>query len=161
MDAGKRYVILKAFEKALKEPVKDANDEFRAEVLALSDAYGVKKVSVNIGAIEADVELRAKKPRIDFHGEGAEFMAFMEAKGMLVTTVDERWEKEVAYVGDRVVWVSTGEVVPGAFVLVSETAPYLQMGRGFDAEAILREASERGLLEPVTVTMLEGGHDGD
>lgn len=160
MDAGKRYVVLKAFEKALKDAIRDANLDIRAELELLNGSYGVDRIKVKVGTTETMVTLVERKPVIEFAGSGRDFTEFMRSKGMVRETVDESWTSEVAEVGGSVVWVSTGEVVPGAFASVRESAPYPKVS-GLDAQAVLRSAKREGLLEPVALPVLEGGASGD
>lgn len=160
MDAGKRYVVLKAFEKALKDALGDANADIRAELEALAATYGVDRINVKIGETETKVTMVQRKAVREFAGEGAEFMEFMADHGMVVATVDPKWQDEVAQVGDDVVWLATGEVVPGARVSVRESAPYPKVS-GLKPAEVLNAARDEGLLEPVTVPMLERGSDGD
>ena len=160
MDAGKRYIILKAFEKALKDALGDANADVRAELDALSATYGVDRINVRIGDTETKVTLVQRKAVRELVGEGAEFMEFMADHGMVRATVDESWTDHAAEVGGDIVWLDTGEVVPGARASVRESAPYPKVS-GLKPAEVLKAASAEGLLEPVAVPLLERGIDGD
>ena len=160
MDAGKRYIILKAFEKAIKDALGDANADVRAELDALSATYGVDRINVRIGDTETKVTLVQRKATRELVGEGAEFMEFMADHGMVRATVDESWTEHAAEVGGDIVWLDTGEVVPGARASVRESAPYPKVS-GLKPAEVLRAANAEGLLEPVAVPLLERGIDGD
>ena len=160
MDAGKRYIILKAFEKAIKDALGDANADVRAELDALSATYGVDRINVRIGDTETKVTLVQRKAVRELVGDGAEFMEFMADHGMVRATVDESWTDHAAEVGGDIVWLDTGEVVPGARASVRESAPYPKVS-GLKPAEVLKAASAEGLLEPVAVPLLERGHDGD
>ena len=160
MDAGKRYVILKAFEKAMKDALGDSNADIRAELEALSATYGVDRINVRIGDTETKVTMVQRKAVREYRGEGAAFMEFMADHGMVTATVDPKWQDEVAEVGGDIVWLATGEIVPGAHVEVRESAPYPKVS-GLKPAEVLSAARDEGLLEPVAVPMLERGRDGD
>ena len=160
MDAGKRYIVLKAFEKALKDALGDASADVRAELDALSATYGVDRINVRIGDTETKVTLVQRKATRELVGEGAEFMAFMADHGMVRATVDESWTDHAAEVGGDIVWLDTGEVVPGARASVRESAPYPKVS-GLKPAEVLKAASAEGLLEPVAVPLLERGTYGD
>ena len=160
MDAGKRYIVLKAFEKALKDALGEANVDIRAELEALSSTYGVDRINVRIGDTETKVTLVQRKAVRELVGSGAEFMEFMADHGMVRATVDESWTEHAAEVGGDVVWLDTGEVIPGARASVKESAPYPKVS-GLKPAEVLRAANAEGLLEPVAVPLLERGTDGD
>ena len=116
--------------------------------------------TVKIGNQRAHITLVCPEPKPEFTGGEPGFFEFMQEHGMTVEKVSDKWVEHVVEVNGQVIWQETGEVVPGARVRMVEKASYTKVER-MSSRDVLFEAKKAGMLDAVTLPMLEGETYGD
>ena len=150
MNDKERFVILKAFERVVKDASKDVAADVKAQLIEEGNA-GVK---VLIGGERVTVNLYTPSST-EYVGTGEEFVSFMRDHGMTHEVVSDEWKQCVVVAGDKVLWEETGEVVPGVYVQVVQKADFIKCER-MNARKVLFAARDAGMLDGATVQMLEG-----
>ena len=147
------YALARAGERVFKSAASRLGELVQDEIEELRETNGVDREKAVFGGHEVKVTLAKGRTAID--GFGEQFLDFMEAQGMTTRAVLPEWKNYVEPVeGGKVVWKSTGEVVPGASW--SRGSDHLSVTGLKDAAEIIRAARESGALE-AALPMLEGG----
>ena len=152
MNERQQYIILRSFEKVLKEAIKDVGAEVKADLVEQNDGEGIS-VNVSIGDAKAKLALVCPTGK-ELVGMGDEFLQFMRDHGMTHETVNEDWKRCVTVSGRHVIWEETGEYVPGVVVQIVNKASYVKPT--MDAQGVLMAARDCGLLDASTIELLEG-----
>ena len=155
MSKKQQLVLASAVERIAGKAKKDLAADVKAQLYE----EGNDGATVKIGSQRVHINLYSPSSK-ELVGEGEEFIGFMREHGMVREVVDDEWKKCIVVAGKNVLWEETGEVVPGASVQIVEKADYVKVER-FNAEKVLAEAREAGMLDSVTLPMLEGGNYGD
>lgn len=142
------YVLAKAGRKVLA----DAESRLGAELGGEMGQLDVVTVKSEVGGRPLKVTLA--EGRVTMDGFGEDFLDFMESQGMVTRAVLPEWKRYVEPVdGGKLVWKSTGEVVPGASW--HKGTGYLTIRNFGDAADIIAAARESGALAEA-LPMLEG-----
>lgn len=155
-DTAYAYATATALSKALDEYRKDAAAELKLQLSEQREETGQDRVSIPWAYGKAYVLVKDGRETIRTDGPG--FLEFMREKGMTCEQVSPEWKDYVETVDGRVVWMETGETVPGC--TVEQGAAYVSLSglKASDRMAFIDYMRTEG-LNGIDMPLLGGTND--